>query len=273
MISFFKFILLLILFVYIIYGCFLYYIQENIIFYPVPYNEEEIKYIKNQTKQFDFKKTQIDDKIITYWENKIESNQIIFYFGGNAENTNYTVLELLEYPELLKFKWILINYPGYNGSNGKPSEKSFYEYALSIYQKFFTQQINTNKIIILMGRSIGTGVVTFLASNVRCDKLILITPFDSIENIAKKFYPLYPTSIFLKHKFPSYKYIQNINIPILILSAEKDEIIPRNSTEKLIEYIKNKKLLKYYIIPDTYHNTISEHYLYWQYLKKFILED
>jgi pimeloyl-ACP methyl ester carboxylesterase len=271
MLSFFKFIILFIFFIYVFYGCFLYFIQDNIIFYPVFYNEEEIQSIKKNAKTFDFKKITINNHIITYWENTSDYDTLIFYFGGNAENTNYTVLELIEHKDLLKFKWILMNYPGYNGSSGKPSEKNFYQFALWLYENT-TKKDHSYKNVIIMGRSIGTGVATFLANKVKCSKLILITPFDSIENIAKKFYPLYPTSIFLKHKFPSYKYIQNLNIPILILAAEKDEIIPKHSTENLLNYIKNKDLLEYHIIPNTTHNTISENYLYWKYLKNWIIK-
>jgi len=268
MITFFKLIFLFIFFIYIFYGCTLYFFQENIIFYPVPYNKEEIAYIEKIDPCFRFKKINIDKEILTYWEHKTTSDIVILYFGGNAENTVYTIMELKEHTQILQYNWFLLNYPGYNGSSGKPSEKSFYQSSEWLYQEI--QKEFNNKKMILMGRSIGSGVASYLATKVKCDKLILITPFDSIENIAKKFYPIYPTSILLKHKFPSYKYIQNVKIPILILAAEYDEVIPKDSTENLVKFIKNPEFLNYYIIPNTGHNTISDHPMYWEYLDNFI---
>lgn len=272
MINSIKYIILLIIFIYLFYGCVLYYAQDRIIFYPVSYNQSEIEYI-NKLSLFKFKKIEQGNKTLSYWERRTLSPIHIFYFGGNAENTNYTVLELINRKEMLKYNWYILNYPGYNGSSGKPSEKNFYLYAEWLYQEIKNQISHHSGQMIFMGRSIGSGVAVYLATRVPCDKLILITPFDSIENLAKRFYPLYPVSLLLKHKFPSHKYIQNYDNPILILIAEYDEIVPRTSTENLVKNIKNLDKLKVYVVEKTSHNTISETDEYWKYLNDFISEN
>lgn len=269
MINIFKFIILFIIFIYLFYGCMLYIAQDKIIFYPVSYNHDEVEYI-NKLSLFKYKKINKDNQILTYWERKTTSPIHIFYFGGNAENTSYTVLELINHNQMLKYNWYILNYPGYSGSSGKPSEKNFYHYAEWLYREIIDQNSLNFKQVIFMGRSIGSGVAVYLANQVPCDKLILITPFDSLETLAKKFYPYYPVSILLKHKFPSFKYIQNYDKHVLVLIAEHDEIVPRISTENLLKNKKTLDKLQYYIIENTFHNTISENDNYWKYLNEFI---
>ena len=60
------------------------------------------------------------------------------------------------------------------------------------------------------------------------DKLILITAYDSITEIAKKHYPFLPVNLMIKHAFNSKEHVKNLKIPTLILSAEHDKIIPFN---------------------------------------------
>jgi acetyl esterase/lipase len=62
--------------------------------------------------------------------------------------------------------------------------------------------------IFIMGRSLGTGVATYLASQKSSAGVILVTPYDSVENVAKGSYWFVPVSILLKNKFESYRYAQ-----------------------------------------------------------------
>lgn len=269
----FKFIIVVSLSIYFFYGCFLYFAQDKIIFYPTEHDPEEIEYIKKQLKNFDYKIYKKNKEIIiTYWESdpKKEKFKIILYFGGNAENTNYTAIEISKHPEFLNYKWILLNYPEYNGSSGKAGEKNFYLYSEIIFEHIIDQYKENIIEIILMGRSIGSGVASYLNSIKKIDKLILITPFDSIETIAKKHFSLYPFSFLIKHKFPTIEYIKKINNPILVLIAKEDEIIPSESTNNLIKELEKKQDVKIYILDNATHNTISNFPNYWKYLDQFI---
>lgn len=253
---------------YFAYGCLLFFWQEKIIFYPVEYNFKEIQTIQ-ELKTFKYMSFSKNSKIqITYWENYLKKPhfKIIFYFGGNAENTNYTALEISKHPEALKHKWILVNYPGYNGSSGNPGEKNFYTYSIEIYDYITQTYEGQIEEIIFMGRSIGSGVASFLQTKRKCNKLILVTPFDSLETIAKSHFPLYPTKLLLLHKFPVIEHLKNSNTSVFVLIAENDEIIPQQSTKNLLKHLDILKNKEIYIIPYTTHNTISDSPLYWKYL-------
>jgi pimeloyl-ACP methyl ester carboxylesterase len=87
--------------------------------------------------------------------------------------------------------------------------------------------------IALMGRSLGSGVAVRLAAERPASRLVLVTPFDSIEEVAAKQFPYFPVRWLLTDKFESWRYAPAIRVPTLILQAEHDEVIPGERTERL----------------------------------------
>ena len=147
------------------------------------------------------------------------------YFSGNANN----VIEFLDNvaPKIKEYNFIGFNYPGYVGSDGKPSEQCILKYALEIYDNY--------KPDIIIGRSLGSAVAAYVATNRKSKKLVLITPFDSIVNVAKSKYPLLPVNKLVKYKFNEYLWVKNIDIPVNILLVKNDDIIPNSSTKRLLK--------------------------------------
>ena len=82
------------------------------------------------------------------------------------------------------------------------------------------------KNIIIYGESLGTGIATHLSQNRNFAGVILETPFTSMIDAAKKFYPYIPVGFLLKDKFENKNKIKNIKSPILIMHGEKDQIVP-----------------------------------------------
>ena len=70
------------------------------------------------------------------------------------------------------------------------------------------------KNIILYGESLGTGVAVEIAQNKNYAGVILESPFTSMVNMGKKYYPFFPVNFLLKDKFESYKKINNIFVPV-----------------------------------------------------------
>ena len=158
----------------------------------------------------------------------------------------------------------LVNYRGYAGNSGKPTEKEIYVDALNLYDKLSSR----HEEISLIGRSLGGAVATYLAVNRKIKRMALITPFDSIEKIAAKLYPIFPISIMLKDKYDAYSRVDKLTIPVLVIMAERDEIIPRENTERLITKM-NSKILSVSIIPRSTHNTIDNRREFSQILSGF----
>ena len=220
-----KWVLIVIVLVYFIGMAYLYFTQENKIFQR--HYSKDYTPIHAQKTYF----TTTDGLKLegAYLENKKDA-PLVLYFSGNANN----VIEFIDKigPKIKDYNFIGINYPGYANSEGRPCEECILKYALEIYDKY--------KPDILIGRSLGSAVATYVASKREVKKLVLITPFDSIENVAKAKYPFYPISLLLKHKFPEYKWIKKVKAPVALLLLKNDDIIPQKSIENLLHNIPNK---------------------------------
>jgi len=158
-----------------------------------------------------------------------ENLPLVLYFSGNANN----VIEFLDNvaPKIKDYNFIGFNYPGYAGSEGKPCEKCILKYALEIFDKY--------KPNIIIGRSLGSAVASYVASKRKIEKLVLITPFDSIVNVAKSKYPFLPVEKLVKYKFNEAEWIKNTDVPVSVLLVKNDDIIPQQNIDNLLKNIKN----------------------------------
>lgn len=165
---------------------------------------------------------------IKIWTRPAESTDAVIYFGGNAEDVSFALSSFAK--ALPKQNLYFVNYRGYGGSTGSPSEEALFSDALAVYDRI--SQKHTN--ISVIGRSLGTAVAVYLASVRKVDRLALITPFDSIENVAKKQFPIFPISLLLKDKFDSASRVPGVTSKTLVIIAENDEVIPRQNSDALI---------------------------------------
>ncbi|MEE8059360.1 MAG: alpha/beta hydrolase [Pseudomonadales bacterium] len=179
-------------------------------------------------------------------------SKALLYYGGNAENVENNVLFFKSV--LPDYSVYLIPYRGYGNSTGNPTEENLYSDALTIFERIKIK----HELISVMGRSLGSGVATYVAANRHVDKLMLVTPFDSIENVAKDIYWMFPVSLLIKDKFQSINRVKNITAKTTIFIAEYDRVIPRARTEQLIAQFTNQ-LMGTIVIARADHNDISQY--------------
>jgi pimeloyl-ACP methyl ester carboxylesterase len=184
----------------------------------------------------------------------------VVYFGGNAEDVSFSLTELAAaFP---KNDIYLMHYRGYGGSTGKPSEDALVADALALFDRVSTEHAN----VVLMGRSLGSGIAVHLASMRPVSRLILVTPYDSLVELAAKHYPYFPVRWLMLDRFESSQYAIQVTAPTLIIAAERDEVIPRASTEALYTRF-HPGIATLKVIAGANHNTISESPEYVQLLK------
>ena len=193
--------------------------------------------------------------------NKGNSKGLI-YFGGNAEAVVGNADEFAtHFPDITTY---LVNYRGYGGSSGMPTEAGNFSDALAIYDHIKKDHSQ----ISVAGRSLGSGVATYLAANRPNENAALITPYDSILNIAKANYSLFPVSLLLKDRYDSVSRAKSVTAKVLVLAAEHDVVIPMNHTQKLVNAFKEDQVeLK--VIKNTGHNDISSKAEYFEFLRDF----
>jgi len=174
----------------------------------------------------------------------------IIYFGGNGDDVSLSLPSFAKaFPNHALY---LLHYRGYGGSSGTPSEEDIQRDALALFDKAREEHSD----IAVVGRSLGSGVAVRLSSQRPASRLVLITPYDSIANIAADHYPYFPVRWLLRDKYDSWKYASKITIPTSIIAAENDQVIPRASTERLFTRF-GKGVASMRVIPATGHNTIT----------------
>jgi pimeloyl-ACP methyl ester carboxylesterase len=224
----------------------LYWFQRSLIYFPQP---------GRQGPPAALMRLQSDGADLAITVRPLEVTKALVYFGGNGEDVSHSLPQLTQaFPDRAIY---LMHYRGYGGSTGTPAEAALHQDALALFDKVHAAHPD----ILVMGRSLGSGVAVRLASRRPASRLVLVTPYDSIEGIAARRYPIFPVRWLLQDKFDSGQHVPRLSMPTFILLAERDEVIPRASSELLHgRFAKGAAHLK--VIPGTGHNTISESPVY-----------
>lgn len=173
----------------------------------------------------------------------------IIYFGGNAEDVSNNIPDYASW--LPDFTVYFVNYRGYGGSSGSPSEAALYEDALNVYDAL----ANKYQSIMVVGRSLGSSVAMYLAAARDVARLVLITPFDSAERVARRVMPIFPTGWLLRDRFDSVSRVPDVDAPVLVLVAERDGVIPRHHSDALVDAFPDRQVTVE-VIDGADHNTV-----------------
>jgi pimeloyl-ACP methyl ester carboxylesterase len=180
----------------------------------------------------------------------------LIYFGGNAEDVSQTVPDLVDaFPSRAIYA---LHYPGYGGSSGSPSQPAIFADALALFDQVHAGHPD----IVVIGRSLGSGVAVWLASQRPVARLVLVTPFDSLADAAAGQYPFLPVRWLLRDKFESRRYAPQVTAPTRIVVAGDDELVPRSSSDRLRTRFR-EGLVSYVVVPKFGHNTIQDSPGYW----------
>jgi alpha-beta hydrolase superfamily lysophospholipase len=177
-----------------------------------------------------------------------KSSHILLYFHANAEDINQTYPLLNYLRNKLKIWIIAIEYPGYGIYEGEPTESGVLDDAKSTINWLKSEVFgstdkrpfnNLNKLIVC-GRSLGSGVASYIADTYPVAALILISPFTSIKDMAKNMFGLIGSAL-IKQRFDNLERIKTIKCPTLIIHGKKDTVIPHVQGEELYSkfYLKN----------------------------------
>lgn len=192
-----------------------------------------------------------------------KSRGLVFFLHGNAGNLE-TWTSGVDFYQKNNYDLFIFDYRGYGKSTGKiSSEKQLHQDVMAAWK--FIQSQYQDKPIAIYGRSLGTGLAIELAQHVDADLLTLVSPFISMEKMAKKSYPFIP-SIVLRYPLRSDKKITSIKIPTLFLHGDQDYFIPPSHSEFLYASMKKNKAI--HIIEGAGHNNIHQFEQYVKILSK-----
>ena len=232
---------------YLIVIIFIYFYQRNLLYHPSENNYQNDKAKFNYEEVYIDVDGEINQNLGSLTKSK--NFKTLVFFHGNAGDLSNRIYKLNELDKL-DINILLISWRGFSGNEGYPTEKNLYEDAEAAI-KWLNKKKVSNSQIILYGESLGTGVAVEIASKNNFNSIILESPFTSIENSAKIYYPYLPVSFLLKDRYDSISKIKKINSPILIMHGRKDDIVPFFMGKKLFEKANSPK--------DSYFTDIDDH--------------
>lgn len=157
------------------------------------------------------------------------SPMLILGFAGNAWNSQDAATYLHElYPDE---DVVAFHYRGYAPSSGSPSAEALLADAPLVYD--YAVKCLKPKRVVAVGFSIGTGIAAHLAQRRPLAGAILVTPFDSLKSVAQSMYPWLPIGPFFQHEIDAAAALEKSKVPVALVAAEHDELIPTLRTEAL----------------------------------------
>jgi pimeloyl-ACP methyl ester carboxylesterase len=248
-----------------------YLLQERMIFYPqkgifAPDHERYAPHEIRLRRQSGRQEVNLHGWLLQPQKQKQKiPASLLIYYGGNAEEVSLNLGELERLPvDAL----LLINYRGYGLSEGRPGETDLVADALWVLDTITARLEVAPQQVVLMGRSLGTGVAVQVAARRSVAGLILVTPFDSLVSVARKHYPFLPVGRLLRHRFDSLSLAPGLMQPALMLMAAADTIIPSPCSQRLVDAWGGE--VSAVTLPDAGHNDIHLSSPYWAAIDTFL---
>jgi pimeloyl-ACP methyl ester carboxylesterase len=180
------------------------------------------------------------------------SAQVVLGFGGNAWNAE----EMADYLHLLypDSEVLAFHYRGYKPSGGQASAAALVEdapFAFDLAAERFP-----GRPIVAVGFSIGSGVAASLAPKRPLSGLILVTPFDSLTEVAAGHFRWLPVRLLFRHELRSAEWLAGSKVPVALIAAERDTLVRPERTESLRRAIPKPVLSR--TVPGVDHNSIYQ---------------
>jgi pimeloyl-ACP methyl ester carboxylesterase len=154
---------------------------------------------------------------------------LLLGFGGNVWSADAMAVYLHE--RIPDCDAVVFHYRGYRPSTGRPSAEALLTDAVTIFD--YVQQVLGPEQVVAIGFSIGSGVAAYLARQRSLAGLILVTPFDSLEALARDLYWWAPVGLLLRHRMPTLDFVRDRPTPTALIVAARDTIVPARRSAPL----------------------------------------
>ncbi len=179
---------------------------------------------------------------------------VLLYFHGNGGALRHRVerfLKLIADGAGL----VGVEYRGYAGSTGRPSEAGLIADGLAAYA--FAAERYPAKQIVVWGESLGSAIAVAVAAERPVGRVILEAPFASAVALAAARYWYVPVRFLMKDQFRTDERIGKVTAPLLIMHGVKDQTVPFRSGERLYELASQPKQFVRFL--DGGHNDLDRH--------------
>lgn len=264
----------------------LYFLQERLIFFPQPLPAATRARWGAAPGIEELEIRAADGVVLHGWLRRAGAGAgaapLLIYFGGNAEEVSWLLGSLPgagagpgpddRTPSSALAGWSVaaLNYRGYGLSGGKPSERALFADAERQFDMLAARpDVDASRIVVL-GRSLGSGVAVHLASVRPLRAVILVAAYDSIRAMARSHYPFLPVDLLLKHPFDSLGRAPGIEIPALFIAAGDDRIVEPERSRRLQAAWGGPA--SWVLLDGVGHNSIEAHPGYWGAIEAFLAD-
>jgi uncharacterized protein len=214
------------------------YFGQGAFFYPAPQDV-----LANPPAGYQFAETRTSDglKLRVAYRAAMDSKKTLLFFHGNGDS----IIGATAATRMLTgagYGALLVEYRGYGGNAGSPSEQGFYLDGEAAIRWLGAKGIGSNEIIIV-GNSIGSGTATEMALRHNPNALVLVSGFASLAYVVSDFYPFLPAQWLVRDRYDNVAKLGRIKSPILILHGDSDTLVRPTNADVLAKAAINAKTI------------------------------
>ena len=241
--------------IYLAFCVLLWALQERMIFHPQPLTYPPVHPAADPVEI-----SNAGETLRGWTVNERSRGPLVVYFGGNAEEVSGNIPRWADFPATT----ILVNYRGFGQSTGTPSERNLVDDARAIVH--WARQRFPGRPLVLFGMSLGSGVAALAAADTLPDALVIISPYRSVEHIARSRFPIFPIRWLLRHPFDAESVVASMP-RTLAFASPSDLVIPFAESAAMVQALGERVEFHQY---DLAHNAFLEHGPLWDEVRDFL---
>lgn len=243
-------------------------LDRQYVYFPTPWQERDWRAVSSLPLEEVWFRAPDGTRLFGWYVPAPSAVATFLWCHGNAGN----IIDRLENLMLLHghgLSVFIFDYRGYGRSRGEPTEEGLYQDALAAYDVLTGEKRVDPAGLLLFGRSLGAAVTGELARRRPAAGVILEGAFPSVEAVARKAFFGLPAHLLLKARFDLARRLKEVRVPVLVLHANRDSVIPLEMGRAVYEAANEPK--EFYRIPGADHNDahLAGGEAYFQRLLKF----
>ncbi len=217
----------------------LYLLRDRMIFFPArePTAEVGLTWLQGLADVRVIRAERDDGRLLAAYDaqprDPVVGDPVVLFFHGNAGNIAYRATLLEEIVHGTGVRFVLFDYSGFGGNEGRPSEEEVYRDGLAVYDHLVASGVEPARLV-LYGESLGGAVALKVAVERPVAGVVLQSTFSSTASMALRIYPFLPLAALLSRgDFPSHRRVGELRCPVLLVHGTRDEIVPFAEGERL----------------------------------------
>ncbi|MGL5838347.1 MAG: alpha/beta hydrolase [Sphingorhabdus sp.] len=214
------------------------YFGQRFLIYPAPQER-----LASAPPGYRFVETKTADgfKLRAAYRPAVQGKPTLLFFHGNGDSIAGAGVATQMLTDA-GYGALLVEYRGYGGNPGSPSEQGLYKDGEAAIAWLKWQGIGTDQLVII-GNSIGSGPATEMALRHSPAALILISGFASLPFVVSDLYPFIPATLLVRDRYENEAKLGRIKSPILILQGDADALVRPVNAERLARAAPKAKLI------------------------------